>query len=120
MSDLTGETIETLTYTVPQAAAALNVSARHVKYLIQKGTLKTVPGMGRRTLISKAWLGQWVETATSSERPEEQTDGLPGGQPGRGTSTAVSDAPRRDGSAARSENPSRTADSPELHLRASA
>jgi excisionase family DNA binding protein len=59
--------VEPLTYTVPQAAEALNVSADHLRHLIRRGTIRTVPGMGKRTLISRAWLAQWVLAASRTE-----------------------------------------------------
>jgi excisionase family DNA binding protein len=48
-----------LVYTVPGAAAALEVSPTHVRNLIRRGEIPTVR-IGRRVLISRAELSAWV------------------------------------------------------------
>ena len=80
--------LEKLTYTVPQAAAALQVSERHLYYLVKRGDIPTLTGVGRRTLIAKTTLARWVEQASQ----------LPA-QPETGTNTAHAgpDAPATGG-----------------------
>lgn len=57
--------LEQLTYTVPQAAKVLNVSPTQVRRMVAEGILPTIPGVGRRILISRARLARWVETVGS-------------------------------------------------------
>lgn len=95
------DTLDTLTLTVNQAAATLQCSATWVRHMIAEGTIPTLPGFGRRTLISRAWLTHWVETA--NEQPSVQStvdagrsgDRVPAGRVGplskRGEAAACTD-----------------------------
>ena len=60
--------LETLTYTVSEAAEVLNVSPRSIRRLIAEGELPIVSGMGRRVLISKALLAEWVVEQSAPRR----------------------------------------------------
>jgi excisionase family DNA binding protein len=52
--------LEDLTYTVPQAAAAIHVSDDTVRTMVRRGDLPAMR-IGRRILISKVVLAKWVE-----------------------------------------------------------
>lgn len=58
---------DALVYTIPEAAKALKVSENQLRKMVAEGTIRTLPGVGRRQLISKAWLAQWVESASTEE-----------------------------------------------------
>ncbi len=52
--------LESLTYTVPEAAAVIGVSPETVRILIKRGELPALR-IGRRVLIAKVALVSWVE-----------------------------------------------------------
>ena len=52
--------VEKLTYTVPEAAEALNLSADKVLDMIAEGVLPVVPYTGRRRLVSRKRLEEFV------------------------------------------------------------
>ncbi len=52
-----------LTLTVAQTAKALQVSENQVRKMIANGVLRTLPGFGRRKVISRRWLEEWAATA---------------------------------------------------------
>lgn len=52
---------EALTYTIAEAAEALGLSERKVRQLIADGLLPLVPHTGRRRLISRKRLAEWVD-----------------------------------------------------------
>jgi len=49
--------VEPLAYSIPEAAHALSISQRHVRYLVERGELPIVK-LGNRTLIARATLEQ--------------------------------------------------------------
>lgn len=52
--------IEPLVYSIPQAAAALGVSEPTVARMIETGRLPVMDHMGRRKVISRRRLEEWV------------------------------------------------------------
>lgn len=96
--------LDTLTLTVDQAAGTLQCSATQVRRMIAEGTIPTLPGFGRRTLISRAWLTRWVESACEqiSVQPEVEAErsgdrGSAGrvGPTNRGEAAACTDTPEK-------------------------
>ena len=59
-------TDEKLTYSISEAARALGLSQWTVKRLIADGLLPLVPHTGRRRLISRKRLAEWVENREAS------------------------------------------------------
>lgn len=51
---------ERLTYSIPEAARVLGLSENKVKQMVADGVLPLVPFTGRRKLIPKRRLDQWV------------------------------------------------------------
>ena len=58
--------LERLTYTVPEAARVLKVSPTQVRRMIAEGYIPILPGVGRRILISRARLAEWVANASKA------------------------------------------------------
>lgn len=54
-----------LTYTVPQAAAALNVSDDTVRAMVKREEIPSLR-IGRRTLIVRTVLDRWVQEHTNA------------------------------------------------------
>ena len=61
---MVGSQIPPLTYTVRQAAQALNVSDAHVRNLIERGALPTVQGIGDVIRIPRQSIERMVHEAT--------------------------------------------------------
>lgn len=58
--------VEPLTYTIAEAAQALGLSEREVRRMIARGVLPLVPHTGRRRLISRKRLAEWVDQQEAS------------------------------------------------------
>ena len=56
---------EPLTYNIAQAAQVLQISERKVRQMIAAGVLPLVPHTGRRRLISRKRLAEWLDQATT-------------------------------------------------------
>lgn len=59
-------TVERLTWTIPEAAQVLGVSEWTVRRMVAQGVLPLVPHTGRRRLISKKRLEEWLEKKEAS------------------------------------------------------
>lgn len=55
-----------LTYTIREAAQAIGVSESQVKRMIASGVLPLVPHTGRRRLISRKRLAEWIDQQEAS------------------------------------------------------
>lgn len=62
---MASEEVERLTYNIAQAARALGISEWKVKQMISDGLLPLVPHTGRRRLISRKRLAEWVDREAS-------------------------------------------------------